>query len=122
MVNKYSNHGRGNANRNNYKQNWMKQKKIILIKVQVCRTFLPVDITGKQDFDPNVKVKKGFLLKKPTKCCFDLAKQINSTTVGKQKGGITRNTAQTQSGKEKSIMGEFPEKNELHLSHRWHAM
>lgn len=30
-------------------------------------------------------------------------------------------TAQTQHSKEKSIMGEFPEKNELHLSHRWHA-
>lgn len=29
--------------------------------------------------------------------------------------------AQTQHSKEKSIMGEFPEKNELHLSHRWHA-
>lgn len=42
----------------------MKQKKIILIRVQVCRYFLPVDITEKQDFAPNVKVKKGFYKKK----------------------------------------------------------
>lgn len=31
--------------------------------------------------------------------------------------------AQKKEGeREKSITGEFPEKNELHLSHRWRAM
>lgn len=38
-----------------------------------------------------------------------------------KRAGHSTDKAQKKGGK-KSITGEFPEKNELHLSHRWHAM
>lgn len=95
------------------KQNWMEMKndsKSLAVQVGI---FCFVRLHYWKDMS----------LKRTLKNIFWFSKANKLPLCGEtKKGGITRNTAQTQSSKEKSIMGEFPEKNELHLSHRWHAM
>lgn len=126
MLNNYSNYSCGKMNVSTKitqnKQNWKKQKmniKVLQFKYSGISFFcLSALLNNKNLLMMWTRKKHG---KKKT-LWFNSAKQTNSTSVGKQKGGKTKNTAQTRSSEEKSIMGEFPEKNEVHLSHRWHAM
>lgn len=123
MLNNYSNYSCGKMNVSTKitqnKQNWKKQKmNIKVLQFNYSGISFFASLCDKNLLMMWTRKKHG---KKKT-LCFNSTKQTNSTSVGKQKGGKTKNTALTQSSEEKSIMGEFPEKNEVHLSHRWHAM